>query len=203
MAKIKVIIADDHQLFAEALVMVFKDVKELEIIGIVNNGKELLQMISQNKPHAVILDVNMPEMDGIECCKEIKKQNNTIKVMILSSFYSEEFVSNAKHNGADAYLSKGANIKDLIQTVLNMMDGVQQEGSKTFLTSEVESFRITPREKEILKLIALGYTTKEIAEKLCLSYHTVDKHKKNLRNKLKLKNQSMLVKYVMERGWIS
>jgi len=203
MAKIKVIIADDHQLFAEALVMVFKDVKELEIIGIVNNGKELLQMISQNKPHAVILDVNMPEMDGIECCKEIKKQNNTIKVMILSSFYSEEFVSNAKHNGADAYLSKDANIKDLIQTVLNMMDGVQQEGSKTFLTSEVESFRITPREKEILKLIALGYTTKEIAEKLCLSHHTVDKHKKNLRNKLKLKNQSMLVKYVMERGWIS
>src|SRR5690554_1914429 len=107
MAKIKVIIADDHQLFAEALVMVFKDVKELEIIGIVNNGKELLQMISQNKPHAVILDVNMPEMDGIECCKEIKKQNNTIKVR----FCPVSIVKN---------LFQTQNITELMPTFLKM-----------------------------------------------------------------------------------
>lgn len=202
MAKIKVIIADDHQLFAEALVMVFKDVKELEIIGIANNGKELLQMISQNKPHAVILDVNMPEMDGIECCKEIKKQNNTIKVMILSSFYSEEFVLNAKHNGADVYLSKGINIEILREAVLNMINGMPHTASEFHNLRLTDSFDITQREKEILKLIALGYTAKEIADKLYLSHHTVDKHKKNLRKKLGLKNQSMLVKYVMERGWI-
>jgi|SRR5690554_4815162 len=202
MDTIKLMIADDHQLFAEALMMVFKEMEEIEIVGVANNGKELLQLITQNIPDIVILDINMPEMDGIDCCKEIKKRNEKIKIMILSSFYSEEFVLNAKHNGADVYLSKGINIEILREAVLNMINGVPHTASELHNLRLTNSFDITQREKEILKLIALGYTAKEIADKLYLSHHTVDKHKKNLRKKLGLKNQSMLVKYVMERGWI-
>ncbi len=202
MDKIKIMIADDHQLFAEALMMVFKEIEDIEIVAIANNGKELLQLIAQNIPDIVILDINMPEMDGLECCKEIKNRYEKIKIMILSSFYSEEFVLNAKHNGADVYLSKGTNIEILREAVLNMINGVQPIESELHKLRLADSFNVTQREKEILKLIALGYTAKEIAGKLHLSHHTVDKHKKNLRMKLGLKNQSMLVKYVMERGWM-
>lgn len=202
MDKVKLMIADDHRLFSEALMMVLKEVEEVEIIGLADNGVELINLISHNTPDIVILDINMPEMDGIECCKQIKKLNSDIKIMILSSFYSEEFVLNAMHNGADIYLSKCSNIESLKEAILDVVFGEQCKTSEFNNVRSSETFDITQREKEILKLIALGHTANQIANDLCLSLHTVETHRKNLRNKLGLKNQSMLVKYAIERGLV-
>src|SRR5690606_13349636 len=203
MDKVKLMIADDHRLFSEALMMVLKEVEEVEIIGLADNGVELINLISHNIPDIVILDINMPEMDGIECCKQIKKINRDIKIMILSSFYSEEFVLNAMHNGADIYLSKCTNIEILKEAILDVVFDDQCKASEfNKINSSTETFDITQREKEILKLIALGYTGNQIAKQLCLSFHTVETHRRNIRNKLGLKNQSMLVKYAIERGLV-
>lgn len=202
MKTIKIMIADDHRIFAEALTTVLQETKDIEIIGIAENGNELLNLIDQNTPDIVVLDVNMPEMDGIECCKEIKIRNNDIKVIILSSFVSDEFVLNALHNGADSYLSKCSNIEILKEAIVQIVDNKQHYASAFNTIDPNQSFDLTEREKEILSLIGKGLTAKEISDQLSISQHTVEQHRKNLRNKLKLKNQSMLVKYAIERGLV-
>lgn len=202
MSAIKLMIADDHRIFSEALITVMQDVNEIEIIGTAENGRELLDLLKTNKPDIVVLDINMPEMDGIECCKEIKNYDKNIKVVILSSFINEEFVLNALHNGADSYLSKCSTIETLKEAVLQTAEGKQHKCSAFNTIKPNEAFDLTQREKEILTLIGKGLTAKEIAEQLSLSQHTIEQHRKNLRNKLKLKNQSMLVKYAIERGLV-
>lgn len=202
MNAIKLMIADDHRIFSEALITVMQDIDDIKIVGVAENGRELLQLIKDNKPDVVVLDVNMPEMDGIECCKEIKDYDASIKVVILSSFVSDEFVLNALHNGADSYLSKCSTIETLKEAILQVIEGKQHKASAFNTINTDDSFDLTQREKEILTLIGQGLTAKEIANQLSLSQHTIEQHRKNLRNKLKLKNQSMLVKYAIERGLV-
>ncbi len=204
---ISIIIADDHQMFREGLVSLLANEKEFEIIGEASNGQEVLTLFQKTIPDVLLLDIEMPKMDGFDTLHELKKRNTTTKVLVLTMHKSAEFIKNILKAGASGYLQKDASKKTLIKAIHQVVKTgsyYTPNTSKLILESFQEKHvnsQISPREKEIIKLIADGLTTKKIATKLFISPHTVETHRQNILLKLGLKNSAELVKYAIHRGF--
>lgn len=209
---IKIIIADDHQLFIDGIKSIIKSIKNLEICAEVNNGKQLLECLSKQSCDVILMDINMPDMDGIEATKEVKKVYPNIKIIMLTMYSSRDYIEKLLRVGADGYILKNTGKEELqkaIETVHNgesyfsaevterIMEGLQKKKS-----AERNSFMVelTEREIDVLKLIVQELTTSEIAEKLFISTHTVETHRKNLISKLNVRNIAGLVKYAIQNG---
>lgn len=211
MDKIKVILADDHQLFRDGIKSVLSAEQDIEVIAEANNGRELLQLINECSPQIVISDITMPDMSGIDACKEISSKYPCVKVLILSMHTNEEFIIEAIKSGAQGYLPKDTGRTDLLKAIRTLNDGneffsaeVSQTIIRNLMKQKDESpiSTLTQRELEIIKLVAEGLLNKEIANKLCISIRTVDAHKNNIMNKLELRTNVDLVKFAIKHKLI-
>lgn len=206
--------ADDHSILREGLKGLLNKRPEWEIVGEAANGKKLLAMLNLIKCDVVILDISMPEMDGLTALKEITQEFPRIKVLMLSMFNDFSHFERAKTLGAAGYLAKEDAEHELIGAVEKILIGkMYASRSVTSLLAErqihsMESGKslsieiLTKREKQVLGLIAKGITNKNIALKLQISIHTVENHRAHLSEKLGLKNVASLVKFAIEKGLI-
>ena len=205
---ISVLIADDHQLFRQGLAAMLKDVAKFEVIGQAANGKEALVLIAELPPDVLLLDIEMPEIDGFGVLKKLKKARLKTKVLVLTMHQSGTFVKNIVAAGADGYLKKDSDQEVLVQAIEQVHSTgnyYPPETTQLVLQSLKEKNKqdtLTPREKEVVQQIAEGLTTKEIADKLFVSKHTVESHRQNILLKLDLKNSAELVKYALKKGWV-
>lgn len=216
-SKIKIFIADDHQVLIDGLKVVLDAHKKFEVVGTAGNGINLINNVCSTHAEILIMDINMPEKDGIEVLKEFKERGYCCKVIVLSSYDDIHLIKEVMKLGASGYLSKdcaGDSIMEAIETVYHGKDYFSQNISRKIfsslsknVTEDVNTLNIqmilSEREMEILKLIVDEYSNKEISEKLCISNSTVETHRKNLIKKLNVKNTIGLVKYALKNNLVS
>jgi DNA-binding NarL/FixJ family response regulator len=210
MEKIKIIIADDHTMFLQGIVSLIENEENISILGKASNGNEVFKIIVKATPDVLLLDISMPEMDGIEVTKIIKQQFPTIKILILSTHSSVQMIAKLIRMGVDGYLLKNAEKRELLHAINTIQKGesyfskevIQKnvENNSKIKSGNVQITELSYREKEILVLIAQGLTGNEIAEKENISPNTVNTHRKNLLSKINVKNTAGLVKYAVENG---
>ncbi len=212
-SKIKVLLVDDHQLIIDGLKSLLKNTDEIVVTGEANNGREALRLLDILNIDLVLMDIDMPVMNGIDALKEIKKVKPGIKVIILSMHDESGMIKNLLAIGADGYLLKSASQEELISAIKKVSDGNKYfstevtlsllNGSRENLqTSKQQVEILTSREEEILKLIAQGFSNKEIGVKLFISHRTVDTHRTNLMKKLNTSNIAGLISYAIKSGHI-
>jgi two-component system response regulator NreC len=209
--KIKVLIADDHQLFREGLVNLLSDTNDIEIIGQACNGKEAVEMAEKLLPEIVIMDIGMPIYNGIEAASILRKKFPEIKIIALSMHSEKHYVKEMLEAGASGYLFKNCTYQQLIEGIHTVYAGKKYLSDTItevlihdyldkpeVIKPEIPSIPLSPREIEILKLFATGKTTKEIADQLFVSIKTVGTHKQHILEKLELKSTTDLVKYAIK-----
>jgi DNA-binding NarL/FixJ family response regulator len=213
MKPFRIVLADDHILLRNALRKSIEAFPDLEVIGEVSNGIELLDFLTVSRPDLIILDITMPELQGTEAAKEIKKAFPEIKILILTMHKSKDHLRNALAAGVDGYLLKENAFEDLIKAIRNIQQG-KRYISNLVLTKVKEIIMqqddwskqtdfLTTREIVILKLMAEGKSSREIADGLFISVPTVNRHRFNIKHKLALKSNVDLIKYAIEKGYSS
>ncbi|MDP4116916.1 MAG: response regulator transcription factor [Bacteroidota bacterium] len=216
MDKIRVFLADDHAVLRDGLKVVINTDPDLVVVGEAEDGESVLPLAKCLNPDILILDINMPKMNGIEAAKLVKAELPNIKILMLTMHDNENYIFDALSVGINGYISKNSDMDELLKAIKTIAHGEEYfppyisniiiqnyltKAQKT--TGEVSnSSLLTGREKEILVLISKGLTSHEIAEKLFISYFTVGKHRKNLMKKLKLKNTAELVNYAIKEGLV-
>jgi len=216
-SSVRVMIADDHQIFIDGLCALLAEESKIEILGTAKNGKILLDMMAEDTPDVVLLDINMPEMDGIETTSILSKQFKDVKVIILSTYDDVRIVKRIIKAGADGFLVKNTSREDLLAAIEKVQSGKKfysshiQEKIISSLTGEkpekssqfnYQSSELTERETEIVGLIAKELSGPEIAKSLFLSLNTVNTHRKHILKKLNVKNTAGIVKYALKNGLI-
>lgn len=217
MKKITVHIADDHQILIDGIQAVLSSEDNIDVVGYSLNGNDVFHWFKTNSADILILDINMPEMDGIEVLTKFKENRIEQKVIILSSYNDLKLIKEVLKIGASGFLAKkcaGENIVEAINTVYNgqkyFSNSIQEKLLNTFTndlsdskTASIDgSFLndLTPRETEIIRLIAQQYSSKEISQKLFISVNTVETHRKNLISKLNVKNVVGLAIYAVKNN---
>lgn len=214
---IRVVLTDDHNIIREGLRSLLEDDEETEVVGEASNGKELLELLEHTPADVVLLDINMPVMDGYEAAKQVTERFPDTKVLALSMLNSEPFVQKMMDNGASGYILKNtgkAELRSAIKLVasgsqfmcadlairfLNKSSAPEEETDKGSRNGHV----LSKRELEVLGLIAEGFTNAEIADKLFTSKRTIETHRQNILEKTNAKNTANLVKYAIQNGYIS
>jgi len=206
---IRIFIVDDHPVVVVGLQSLLDKIENIEVAGAMSNAFEAIPFLKNNKVDVVLLDINLPDISGIDLCKKINKEFPQVKILGISTFSERSYISRMIENGASGYLIKSASkeeIADAIETVMNgkMYVSVSMEHLMhplSLIPSDALP-AITKREKEILSLIAEGLTNNQIAEKLFISPLTVDSHRKNLLTKLNVNNTASLIKLAVKQRLI-
>ncbi|MFO1441841.1 response regulator transcription factor [Bacillus sp. Bva_UNVM-123] len=211
---VSLFIVDDHPVFRAGLKTILMSESDFTIIGEAQTGEEAIQKLKTISPDIVVMDISMPGKDGIETTKEIRKENQTIKILLLTMHSDEAYLREGLKVGAQGYVLKRAVDTELI-TAIRMVLNNEHYIYPTLvpylykaIEEEIEPQssnepQLSPRETEVLKLIALGYTQKEIGEKLFLSPKTVDTYKTRIMEKIGETTRSALVKYAIKQNLIS
>ena len=213
MTPIRVVHADDHAVVRAGIRAMLEELGGIEIVGQATNGREALALVEKHQPDVLLMDISMPEMNGLEATTRVVKEFPNVRVIIISMHTAEEYVWQALKAGASGYLLKDVEPSELdlaIKTVLNgttyLTSSVSKEVVETYmqrLGSEANVADVlTPRQREILQLIAEGKALKEIAQLLNLSVKTVETHRTMLMNRLEIHDTAGLVRYAMRRGMI-
>lgn len=214
--KKQVLIVEDHTILREGLRSLLSAHPDFEITGEATDGREAIRAAEKLHPEIILMDLSMPKMGGIEAIREIKRQWSKIKILALTVHKTEEYIMATLEAGADGYLLKDATHAELIKAMEVVLKGDRYlcpgisgqiiegylRGRRTEKPLSVFD-ALTPREREILKLIGEGYKNKEIAEQLFISIKTVEKHRSNLMEKLQLHNSAALTSYALKKGLIS
>ncbi|WP_420317784.1 response regulator [Ekhidna sp.] len=205
MKQVKILIADDHQIVIDGLKMVLSARKDFDVVGEAANGNEVLEFLSQDKVDVVVLDINMPEMDGIRCAKKVKKLYPEIKVIILTMYAQKSFVEEIIKIGIDGCLLKNNTGKELSDAISRVHQGKSyydqiQNFNKD--DSDLKEYPLSEREIEIIRKLGDGLTSSQISDALFISEHTVKTHRKNILRKLDLHSSSELIQYALNHGII-
>jgi DNA-binding NarL/FixJ family response regulator len=211
--RIKVLIADDHQLFREGLANLLFSTENIEVIAQAKDGNEAIEKVKHFKPDVVLLDIAMPILNGIEATKKIKALFPDIKTITVSMHSDKQYVKGALEAGADGYLLKNCTYRQLTDAIQSVYDGkkyLSQDITELVIsgyltpsaTDTNEYSTLSEREKDIFLLFAEGKSTKEISDKLFISVKTVNTHKQNILDKLGLKSNADIVKYALKNGLI-
>lgn len=216
--QIRVIIVDDHQLLIDGLKEILESSPDIQIVGEALNGKVLLQLLEHTETDVVLMDFDMPELNGLETTKILKEKHPAIKALILTTHDETKIIREIFKAGAAGYILKNVGKQKLIEAITTVNSGnkfVSQEileklvpigadelRTETRQTGGVPPEALTPREIEILRLIALEYSTQDISKELFISDNTVGTHRKNLLRKTDSKNVAGLVKYAIKYGVI-
>jgi DNA-binding NarL/FixJ family response regulator len=211
MEKIKIIITDDHQLFRNGLKILLNAFPEFEVIGEASNGEEFLQILQNTQADIALMDINMPEMDGIEATKKGLKINPEIQIIALSMYGEEEYYYKMVDAGAKGFLVKDSDISEVKEAILTVRKGGSYFSQELLYhviqkikhrENENKSANLSKREKEILSKICEGLSNQEIAETLFISKRTVDKHRANLLGKTNSKNTASLILFAIRNKLI-
>ena len=211
---IKVVLADDHAVVIDGIKAVVsrKAKNDIEVIGEASNGYEAIEMAKKNLADVYVLDITMPQLNGIDTAKEILKIHPNVKIIILSMHDDKILVEKALKNGVKGYVLKDNATEEVINAIKEVYkDGcylspkiskylVQEFLIRDYLPAENDVSLITPREREILQLIAEGLSSKEIAKKIDISFNTVLRHRSNIMQKLAIHTQAGLVRYALKEG---
>ncbi|MGN4872187.1 two-component system response regulator CasR [Bacillus cereus group sp. MYBK120-1] len=208
--KIKLLLVEDHHIVRRGLVFFLKTREEFEIIGEAENGEEALYFVQKEKPDVVLMDVSMPKMDGIEATKRLKQYDETIKVLILSSFSEQDYVIPALEAGADGYQLKEVQPEQLVASIIAVHQGNANFHPKvtpalmgrSAVKKEVENpfSMLTKREQEVLREIAKERSNKEIAAELHITEQTVKTHVSNVLAKLEVDDRTQAALYAVKHG---
>lgn len=210
---IDVIIADDHEIVREGLAQILGKSHNIKVVGQAKDGMEAVKMCNKLKPDIVIMDIGMPVLNGIEATKEIITKNRYTKVIMLSMYTDDDTVIRALESGVSGFLSKNGASKELIEAMHAVTNG------KSYLSPEVSTkvlekiqrkkinktdklATLTKRERHMLQLIAEGYSTKEVANLLKISFHTAKTHRNHIMEKLNLHNVAALTQYALAKKLI-
>ncbi len=193
----KLFIVDDHYMVIEGIRSLFINEKSIEWTGHATNAASCLAFLQNQSPDIILMDINLPDISGVDLCKEVHQRYPKIKIIGLSTFNQLSFIKRMMENGASGYVLKNATKEELIDAIDVVMNGEQYFSDEVSGLLEAKTSNIptiTRREKEVLELIAQGLTNPEIAEKIFISVNTVDTHRKNLLMKLEAKNTADLVR---------
>lgn len=209
MNKIKVLLTDDHQIIIDGLKSLLKNSDEIVVAAEANNGREALRILELLSIDVVLMDIDMPVLNGIETLKEIRKQFRNVKVIILSMHNEAGMIKSLMDIGANGYLLKSCSQDELIGAIKKVFTGQNYFSTDVTLAllntsgtsnPEQKNELLTDRETEILKLIAAGFSNKEIGDQLFISHRTVDTHRTNLMKKLDVNNIAGLISYAIRNG---
>jgi DNA-binding NarL/FixJ family response regulator len=210
--KIRVLLADDHNIVREGLMSLLEKEPDIEVVAMADNGRTAVQLAGELKPDVAVLDIAMPEMNGIEATRRISDDDPGIKVLALSMHSARRFVTEALSAGAKGYLLKDCAAEELVRAIRTVA------GNETYLSPKVAGLivkdylkhtpdsspsaesSLTNREREVLQLIAEGECTKEIAFKLSVSIKTVETHRQQIMKKLNLHSVAELTRYAIREG---
>lgn len=207
METIRLIIADDHPVITDGLRSIFKGNKEIELVAEVHDGAELLELLRSTPGDVILMDINMPVMNGIEACQVIQKEYPEIKVIAFSQYDDKRFVKRILKTGASGYLLKNTPAPEIFEAIKTVHGGqtyLSKELSDIFFASQKSKNQsslfpnLSKRELEITKLICQEKNTQDIADELFLSPHTVETHRANILLKLGVKNTAGLVRWAVE-----
>ncbi|MFV2063157.1 MAG: response regulator [Chloroflexota bacterium] len=215
MEPIRVVVVDDHTLMRQGTVGLLQSQADIEVVGEANSGREGIDRAVELKPDVVLMDIAMPGISGLDATRELSSRHPEIKVLILTMHDRDDYLFEALRAGASGYVLKGADVKELLAGVRAVKRGevyLQPAASKALVADYLRRAArgedrdrydgLTDREREILRLIAQGLTTPEIAKDLVLSPHTVQSHRDNIMAKLDLHSKAALIRYAVSRGLI-
>ena len=214
--KKRIVIAEDHTILREGLKALLASDPDLDVVGEAADGREAIRRAGELTPDLLLLDLSMPRMNGIEAIGEIKEQSPATRVLVLTVHKTEEYVLASLEAGADGYVIKDATREELLLAIRNVLNGkryLSPDISGTVIEGYLQGKKtqkpfqqcgtLTSREREVLKLIAEGYKNREIADFLCISQKTVEKHRDNIMKKLDRHSSSALTAYALERGIVT
>lgn len=206
----KIAITDDHQIVLQGIHTMLEGIDEVTIVGLYNNGTQTLEFIGTDQPDILLLDINLPDINGIQLCKKLKQVYPKLKIIAISNYDEVSFIKRMLSNGADGYLLKNTDKLELLsafKVVLENGKYIQRDIEKKLLneslgmnTSKGFLVKLTRREKEVLAAIAEELTTQEISEKLFVSVKTIETHRTNIMSKLGAKNSVGIIKKAIEKG---
>ncbi len=216
----RIVLAEDHRILREGLRAIFAGEPDLELVGEATDGREAINQARELQPDILILDLSMPRMDGLAALKEIKRVAPPTRVLVMTVHRNEEYVFKAIEDGADGYLLKDTSAPELLLALRSVMSGdrylcaavatqvvgafLDRKRTRNGMTKPRSAFdTLSSREREVLKLVAEGYRSREIGEFLCISEKTVEKHRANLMRKLGIKSASGLTAFAVEKGLVT
>ncbi len=215
MPKIRLLMVDDHEIVRAGLRMLLQTQPDIEIVGEVSNGRAAIAQARQLLPDIVLMDISLPDMDGFEATRQIKRALPNVAILALTMHESDEYFFKMLNAGASGYVPKKAAPTDLVAAIRTVHDGgvflypsLAKSLVRDYMGRAAESGEraaldgLTDREQEVLKLIADGSTNQEIADKLTISVKTVERHRANIMGKLNLHSRTELVKYAIRKGMI-
>jgi len=220
MSRIRVLLADDHALVRAGIRSLLQNIGEVEVVAEADDGREALKLIASLQPDIVLMDIAMPNLNGLEAATRVTKEFPNVRVIILSMHANEEYVLQSLRAGAAGYLLKGARAAELELAVASVargetylspaaskhviVDYVQRSAGDALSSQDERSpvERLTPRQREILQLIAEGYSTKEIAHTLNISVKTAETHRTQIMERLGIHDIAGLVRYAIRAGLI-
>lgn len=214
--KKKIVIAEDQKILREGLKSLLSSSDDFEVVGEAEDGLNAVRCVEKFTPELLLLDLSMPKMSGISAIKEIKSQFTETKILVLTIHESEEYILEVFKSGADGYCLKDASHSELLVAIKSVLSGKRYispgisgkvlegylDDRETLKTSSSWD-SLTQREREILKLVGEGYKNKEIADYLCISAKTVEKHRSNIMGKLDLHTASALTAYAIKKGLVT
>lgn len=212
----RLVIAEDHTILRDGLKALLASRPEFQVVGEASDGREAVRCAEELKPDLMLLDLSMPRSNGLEALKEIRRVSEETRVLVLTVHKTEDYVFTALQAGAHGYALKDSSAAELLLAVRSVLSG-ERYLSPAIATTVVAGYlngkeapsrqspydELTPREREVLKLVAEGYKTREIAEYLCISPKTVEKHRANLMECLDLHSVSALTTYAIEKGLVT
>lgn len=214
MTKLRILLADDHEMFREGLKMLVNAQPDMEVIGEANNGRAAVALAQQLQPAVVVMDVSMPELNGMKATEKLKGLCPDIKVLTLTRHTDEGYLQQLLKVGASGYVLKQSASNELIRAIRVVVSGniyldpaVAGKMAMRFAAGRPArgmpaNKNLSAREEEVLRFIAWGYSSKEIAARLSLSIKTVDVHKANAMQKMGMKNRMDIVRYALLQGWL-
>jgi DNA-binding NarL/FixJ family response regulator len=203
--KASVFIVDDHYMVIEGIRSLLQNERDIEWLGHATNAASCLGFLKQQQPDIILMDINLPDMNGIDLCKEVREKYPSILILGLSTFNQQAIIRNMMDNGASGYVLKNADKEELLEAINTVVSGkvyLSMEAASSLKESGNEIPVITRREKEVLLLIAEGLTNTEIAEKLFVSIPTVNTHRKSLLEKFDARNTAILISKAIRQGMV-
>lgn len=215
--RIKIVIADDHEIFRKGLLSLFKSQRGFEVVGEAGDGIEVISVLEKNEPDVVLLDISMPKVNGLNIIPQIKKLFPKVKIILLTMHDETPFLNKALALGANGYVLKTTGEEELFKAIRRVQSGetavdpfLAGEALKLSLAGSITKKKIaessganlSEREIETLRLVAKGYTDKEISDMLNISIKTVEKHKLRIKEKTGIKRLASMIKFAIENGYI-
>jgi DNA-binding NarL/FixJ family response regulator len=215
MKKIAVLLVDDHAVVRQGLRALLEAEGDIAVVGEAKNGREAVVLTKKNLPDVVLMDLAMPGLNGLEATRQIVRNFPPAKVLVLTSYGDDDYVSQLLEAGACGYLVKQTAAADLLKAIRDVHDGstffspsvakrLRQQDHESFIAGQpsAKTGKLTSREAEVLQLVAEGFANKQIAAELSISIKTVEKHRQQAMNKLNIHDIAGLTRYAISKGWV-